>query len=89
MKIFTRIVLPEYPYDARKYGRSGRGVYRAEVNEGGRVTRVIVIKSAGDRSMDDAVVRAAQNWQARPGKRMEVDFPLVFTAPPMTVHTRR
>lgn len=81
-RYFERIRVPEYPYEARKNRVSGRGTYRAYIEPSGKVTRVVVIKSAGLGVLDDAVVRAALDWRARPGKKLEVDFPMAFVAPP-------
>jgi TonB family protein len=81
-RYFARISIPEYPYEARRTGVSGRGTYRAFVEPNGQVSRVVVIKSTGSGSLDDAVVRAALRWRARPGKKREVDFPMAFIAPP-------
>ena len=81
-RYFERIWVPEYPFAARRNGVSGRGTYRAYVEASGKVSRVTVIKSAGLRDLDDAVVRAALNWRGRPGKKREVDFPMAFVAPP-------
>ena len=81
-RYFQRVWIPEYPYAAFRNRVSGRGTYRAYIEPSGKVSRVIVIKSAGLGELDDAVVRAALNWRARPGKKMEVDFPMAFVAPP-------
>ena len=81
-RIFYKIVLPEYPYDARRSSWSGRGTFRAHIAADGKVTRVDVVKSTGHRSMDDVVIAAALRWRAQPGRKMEVDFPMAFVAPP-------
>jgi TonB family protein len=81
-RYFERIWVPEYPFAARRNRVSGRGTYRAYLDASGKVTRVIVIKSAGLRDLDDVVIRAALNWRGRPGKKREVDFPMAFVAPP-------
>jgi TonB family protein len=81
-RYFLRIWVPDYPYAARRNKVSGRGTYRAYVEPSGKVLRVVVIKSTGSVDLDDAVVRAALNWKARPGKKMEVDFPMAFVATP-------
>lgn len=80
-QIFHRIVLPEYPYEARRAYLSGRGTYRAHVKADGTVARVEVIKSTGNRSLDEAVVAAARRWRTKPGRKFEVDFPMAFVAP--------
>lgn len=81
-QIFYKIVLPEYPYEARRNSWSGRGTFRAHIAADGTVTRVDVVKGTGHRSMDDVVIRAALQWRAKPGRKMEVDFPMAFVAPP-------
>jgi TonB family protein len=81
-RYFQRIWVPEYPYVALRNRVSGRGTYRAYIEPSGKVRSVIVIKSAGLKELDEAVVRAAINWRARPGKKLEVDFPMAFVASP-------
>ena len=80
-KYFRRVVLPQYPYEARRLGISGRGTYRAHVEASGKVTRVEVVRSAGHKALDDVVIIAARQWRAHPGKKLEIDFPLAFVAP--------
>lgn len=82
-RYFKSVWVPEYPYTASRMRLSGRGTYRAYVEPSGKVSRVVVIKSAGSRDLDDAVVRAALNWKAWPGKKLEVDFPIAFLPPPI------
>jgi TonB family protein len=84
-KYFRRVRLPEYPYEARRLGLSGRGTYRAHVEASGKVTRVEVVQSAGHKALDDVVIAAALQWTAHPGKKLEVDFPLAFVAPGVPV----
>lgn len=81
-RYFKRIWVPTYPYAARKNRVGGRGTYRAYVEPNGKVTNVVVIKSAGLRELDDAVIHAALGWVARPGKKREIDFPMAFVPPP-------
>jgi TonB family protein len=81
-RYFVSIRIPDYPYVAFTKRISGRGTYRAYVEPSGKVTRVVVIKSAGFNELDDAVVRSALGWRARPGKKREIDFPMAFIAPP-------
>ncbi len=82
LQVFIRPRPPEYPYEARVKGWSGRGVYRAFVTPEGKVSRVVVLHSTGHSVMDDMVVRAAMHWRAKPGRPKEVDFPIIFVAPP-------
>ena len=82
-RYFVSIRIPDYPYAAFQKRVSGKGTYRAYVEPSGKVTRAIVIKSAGFSELDEAVVRAALSWRARPGKKKrEIDFPMAFLAPP-------
>ncbi|HSH38184.1 MAG TPA: energy transducer TonB [Chthoniobacterales bacterium] len=81
-KVFSRLLLPEFPYEARRNSWSGRGTFRAHVSAEGKVTRVEVVKSTGHGALDDAVLRAVRHWRAHPGRKMEVDFPMAFIAPP-------
>ena len=80
-KYFSRVALPEYPYDARRMGWSGRGTFRAHVEPSGKVTRVEVIRSTGYKALDEAVVIAGRRWRARPGRKLEIDFPIAFLPP--------
>src|SRR6476661_1221060 len=63
-RYFKRIWVPTYPYIARRNRAGGRGTYRAYVEANGKVTKVVVIKSAGLRELDDAVISAAMGWVA-------------------------
>lgn len=81
-RYFVRIWVPEYPWTALRNRVAGRGAYRAFVEPDGKVTKVTVIKSAGLRELDDAVIHAALGWRAKPGKKREIDFPIAFVPPP-------
>jgi len=81
-RYFVRIWVPTYPWTALRNRASGRGAYRAYVEPDGKVTKVVVIKSAGLREFDDSVIQAAMGWRAKPGKKREIDFPMAFLPPP-------
>lgn len=81
-KYFDSVWLPEYPYEARAKSWSGRGTFRAYVEANGKVSRVVVIKSTGYKAVDEAVVTAARRWRAKPGRKLEIDFPIAIIAPP-------
>jgi TonB family protein len=81
LQVFIRPRPPEYPYEARVNGWSGKGIYRAFVTPEGKVSRVIILHSAGHSVMDDMVIRTAMHWRAKPGRPKEVDFPIIFVAP--------
>ncbi len=81
-RVFVLSPPPLYPYEARRNHWSGRGVYRAFVTPEGRVSRVIILHSTGHSVLDDMVIRWALSWRAKPGRPKEVDFPIIFVAPP-------
>ena len=70
---------PDYPYEARRSRITGRGLLRIYVDESGRVSDVRVLKSTGNRQLDDAGLAAFRHWRAKAGPRREVDMPLTFT----------
>ena len=82
VQVFIHPHPPDYPYEARANSWSGKGVYRAFVTPKGKVGRVVILHSAGHSVMDDMVIRAAMQWRAKPGRPKEVDFPIIFIAPP-------
>ena len=82
LKVFIYPRAPEYPFEARRNRWSGRGVYRAFVTPEGKVSRVIILHSTGHPVLDDMVIRATLQWRAKPGRPKEVDFPIIFIAPP-------
>ena len=82
LKVFIYPRAPEYPYQARRNRWSGQGGYRAFVTPEGKVSRVIILHSTGHAVSDDMVIRATLQWRAKPGRPKEVDFPIIFIAPP-------
>ena len=76
--IFVSTPWPDYPYLARRDRIEGRGLLRIYVDESGRVTNVVVLKTTGSRLLDYAGLKAFRQWKARPGPRREVDMPLTF-----------
>ena len=76
--IFIATPWPEYPYEARRSGITGKGLLRIYVDESGKVTDVKVLKSTGNPLLDFAGLTAFRRWRAKPGVRREVDMPLTF-----------
>lgn len=76
--VFIATPRPDYPYEARRSRISGSGLLRIYVDETGKVMEVKVMKSTGNRVLDDAGLQAFRQWRAKPGNRREVDMPLVF-----------
>ncbi|MGH9804574.1 MAG: energy transducer TonB, partial [Candidatus Acidiferrales bacterium] len=61
---------PEYSEEARKARHQGVVVLWAVVDENGRAQQIRVQKSLG-LGLDEAAVRAVQNWRFRPAQRFE------------------
>ena len=85
----TRLVVyaprPEYPADAIQRGRSGTGIYLMRVQiKSGAVTQVFVGRSAGDRSLDAAAVKALLTWRFKPGAVPYRKITSVPLSPPQT-----
>ena len=76
--VFIAAPRPYYPYEARRSRITGSGLLRIYVDETGKVAQVKVLKSTGNRYLDDAGLTAFRQWRAKPGNRREVDMPLVF-----------
>jgi TonB family protein len=72
---------PQYPYDANLGAAEARdiqanGLFRLSIDiNTGRVMRVQIIKSMGDRSLDNASINAFKRWVFRPGKWQEIIVP--------------
>jgi TonB family protein len=66
-KIAVKVVPPEYPYEARRSGITGKGVLAAEVDyKSGKVTSTKMEKSTGSRILDQAALNAFGQWQFKP-----------------------
>lgn len=79
LALFTKTVRPEYPYEARRSRMTGRGIFRLYIDKDGKVRRVGVMKSTGHEILDVAAAAGLARWEARPGKKQEVDMPVMFT----------
>ena len=55
-----------YPAAARRAGREGLVIVKAEVLETGRVGAVELQESSGCKDLDRAALRAAKDWQFEP-----------------------
>jgi len=74
-----------YPRLSRAVRSTGRGVYEMRVDPGtGKVTQVVILKSAGARLLDIECLRALGHWRFKPGTiraiREAVDFRLSWRA---------
>jgi TonB family protein len=78
MAMFVKKGVPQYPYQARRSRIQGDGLFRLYVNENGTVTSVGVMKSTGSPILDLAAAGSFYQWQAKPGRRREIDIPMSF-----------
>jgi periplasmic protein TonB len=62
-------VQPTYPATARRLGIQGTSLLRVHVAADGRVTEIVVAKSAGHADMDQAATEAVRQWRFEPGRR--------------------
>ena len=70
---------PSYPYEARKDGAEGRGIFRLLVDSQGGIRDVQVLQSTGHRALDQAAVTGLKEWRFVPGKVKEYVVPVTFT----------
>lgn len=75
---------PVYPRSAKRRGLTGRVLLRAQLNTQGSVEQLLMVASSGVDALDQAALRAAEQWQFLPytrnGKAMAawVEMPVVF-----------
>jgi protein TonB len=62
-------VQPAYPTSARRAGAQGTTVLRLHVGRDGRVTEILIERSAGHAALDEAAREAVARWQFEPGRR--------------------
>jgi TonB family protein len=78
-KIAVKFVSPEYPYEARRSGITGKGVVAAEVDyNSGKVTSVKMEKSTGSRILDQAALNAFGQWQFKPRTIRRFSTPITY-----------
>ena len=77
-------VTPPYPPSARRLGIEGTTLLRVFVDANGRVSDIVVKKSAGHPDLDRAATDAVRRWQFDPARRgsdavaMWVELPVEF-----------
>lgn len=75
---------PVYPQAARQRGDEGTVVLEAHVSSSGRCEEIRVIESSGDDMLDEAALRAVQQWIFKPARRRQepiaflVEIPITF-----------
>jgi TonB family protein len=71
---------PAYPPEARDNGLTGKGVAVVKIDPAtGRVTSTSMVKSTGHEILDNAALRAFQQWRFRPGGITTFELPIQFT----------
>jgi protein TonB len=75
---------PAYPLAARRRGIEGKVLVRAEVQDSGHCSQVMLKQSSGYDMLDHAALAAVKNWRFVPARQGEktlvawVDVPIVF-----------
>jgi TonB family protein len=73
---------PQYPYEARRRGITGRGVAVVTVDpKTGLVTGCKMLPSTGSPILDNAASSAFRQWQFKPGIVSAVRIPVGFGVP--------
>jgi TonB family protein len=72
-------VPPEYPYEARRSGITGRGILVGFVDfDTGKVTSVKMEKSTGSRILDQAALSAFRQWEFKPKTILRFRTPITY-----------
>jgi TonB family protein len=83
MKDRIKIVPIKYPYEARARHIQGGGLFRLSLDlNTGSVSKVTVVQSTGSPMLDNYACDALHRWRWKPGRWLEVDFPLTFRMSP-------
>src|SRR5712691_4685321 len=82
--LVTHAPQPDYPADALQRHASGAGVFllRTQITSG-RVTQVVIGRTTGDRSLDNAAVKALSQWRFKPGALTHRKIRSVQLQPPL------
>ena len=79
----TKMIPPEYPYEARKFRQEGSGLFRLQLDLAtGKVIKATVLRSTGVVMLDNKALWALRRWQMKPGRWRELDVPLSFSLSP-------
>jgi TonB family protein len=80
MDIVVHQVPPDYPYEARRSGFTGRGTLVGQVDmKTGYVTSVRMEKSTGYKILDAAALDAFRQWRFKPGTIRKLRTPISYT----------
>ncbi|HWP34821.1 MAG TPA: energy transducer TonB, partial [Thermodesulfobacteriota bacterium] len=67
-----------YPLDARLRGAEGTAEVAFTIGPGGRLERVRLVRSSGDRSLDAAALEAVRRGAPYPAAGLTIEAPIVF-----------
>ncbi len=76
---------PRLPDAAIRQRLTGTGVYAIDVDAGGQIGDVRVVRSAGHKILDDAAVEALRKWIFRPRTVYKLTLSITFTGDSTTV----
>jgi TonB family protein len=83
MKDRIKIVPLKYPYEARTRHIQGSGLFRLSLDlNTGSVSKVTVVQSTGSPMLDNYTSDTLHRWRWKPGRWLEVDYPVTFTMSP-------
>jgi protein TonB len=70
---------PEYPALALRRRWQGETILLLSVNKNGALDKVELVRSSGHKTLDEAALRAAQDWRFKsPRRGLQVNFPVRF-----------
>jgi TonB family protein len=74
-------IRPEYPYEMRHHGVTGKGVFGLRFDyETGHLQEIHVIKSTGSPMLDKYTIDSLKHWKAKPRSIHRLRVPISFTA---------
>jgi len=69
---------PDYPIAARASRIQGSGKFRLNLAKDGKVDSIQVLKSTGNKTLDDAAEKALRQWRFKPGTGKALNVPITF-----------
>jgi TonB family protein len=70
---------PEYPLEDRRASHQGSGLFRIVFDpKTGRVKEIIVRKSTGWPTLDNASIAGFRQWRVKPGKWRYIELPIAY-----------
>jgi TonB family protein len=69
---------PQYAYEVRKSRISGAGRYEVQIDRSGRPNKVSILKSSGNRILDQEAIQALLAWRFKPGALQTLQVPVTW-----------